>query len=173
MKVVIVAAVSENGVIGRGNALPWHLPADLQRFKRLTSGHTVVMGRKTYESIGSKPLSNRPTIVISRQQDLASPEVRVVQTLTEALALARELPVLFILGGARVFEAALPFTDRLELTRVHATVPGDAFFPKVNFSEWRLVGQEDHPADHRHTFPFSFLTYDRARGSLSFENQEK
>lgn len=172
MKVIIVAALSENGVIGRGNALPWHLPADLKRFKQLTSGHLVVMGRKTFESIGSKPLPNRPTIVISRQEDLADRGVTVVRSLEEALILARQAPSLFVLGGARVFEEALPFTDRLELTRVHATLPGDTFFPRVNLAEWRLVSQEDHPADERHAYSFSFLTYDRTRGALSFENRE-
>ncbi|MEO8201167.1 MAG: dihydrofolate reductase [Gemmatimonadota bacterium] len=167
-----MAALSENGVIGRGNALPWHLPEDLRRFKRLTSGHTVVMGRKTYESIGSKPLPNRPTIVISSSPDLATSGVTVVPTLEQAFAEATGVSLLFILGGARVFEAALPYTDQLELTRVHATVPGDTFFPKVHYSDWQLAAQEDHPADLHHAYPFSFMTYDRKRGPLSFENRE-
>ncbi len=169
MRVVIIAALSENGVIGRGNALPWHLPADLKRFKRLTSGHTVIMGRKTFESIGLRPLPDRLNIVLSRDTGLSTHGVLVVPTLDDALAHARGNPVVFVLGGGRVFEAALPFTDRMELTRVHTKVPGDAFFPKVDFSEWQQVNVEDHPADERHAYPFSFLTYDRKRGHLSFE----
>jgi dihydrofolate reductase len=172
MRVIIIAALSENSVIGRGNALPWHLPADLKRFKRLTSGHTVIMGRRTFESIDLKPLPHRPTIVLSRDNALSTHGVAVVRTIEDALALARQAPEVFILGGGKVFEAALPYTDRMELTRVHATLPGDAFFPRLNLREWELVAQVDHPADEHHAYAFSFLTYDRKRGALSFESRE-
>jgi dihydrofolate reductase len=171
MRITLIAAVSENGVIGRGNALPWHLPADLQRFKRLTTGHAVVMGRKTWESI-RRPLPNRRNIVISSTAGLHPPGATVVPTFGAAVEAARDLSQLFAIGGSRVFEAALPLTDRLELTRVHAQVPGDAFFPKLDLSEWKLVAEERHDADEQHTYPFSFLTYDRRRGALSFENRD-
>lgn len=160
MRITLIAAVSENGVIGRGNALPWHLPADLQRFKRLTTGHAVVMGRKTWESI-RRPLPHRRNIVISGSPGFHPAGAMVVPTLGAAIDAARDLTELFAIGGSRVFEAALPLTDRLELTRVHAQVPGDAFFPKLDFSEWKLVAEERHPADDQHAYPFSFLTYEK------------
>jgi dihydrofolate reductase len=171
MRVTLIAAVSENGVIGRGNALPWHLPADLQRFKRLTTGHAVVMGRKTWESI-RRPLPHRRNIVISSAPGFQPTGATVVRSLPAAIEAARDLAEVFAIGGSRVFEAALPLTDRLELTRVHAQVPGDVFFPKIDFSEWKLVAEERHPADGDHAYPFSFLTYDRRRGALSFENRD-
>ena len=171
MRITLIAAVSENGVIGRGNALPWHLPADLQRFKRLTTGHAVVMGRKTWESI-RRPLPNRRNIVISSSAGFQPTGATVVPSFGAAVEAVRDLTEVFAIGGSRVFEAALPLTDRLELTRVHAQVPGDAFFPKLDFSEWTLVAEERHPADEQHAYPFSFLTYDRRRGALSFENRD-
>ncbi len=170
MMVIVVAAVSENGIIGRSNALPWHLPADLRRFKQLTTGQTVVMGRKTWESIG-QPLPNRRSIVISRTPGFRPEGAEVVPDFSAAL-LASRTGDLFVIGGSRVFEAALPLADRLELTRVHASVPGDAHFPAVDLSEWKLVAEARHPADDRHAHPFSFLTYDRRRGPLSFENAD-
>lgn len=172
MRITLVAAVSENGVIGRGNALPWHLPADLQRFKRLTTGHAVVMGRKTWESI-RRPLPNRRNIVISSSVGFQATGATVVPTFGAAVDAAGDLSQLFAIGGSRVFEAALPLTDRLEITRVHAQVPGDAFFPKLDLSEWKLVAEERHDADEQHAYPFSFLTYDRRRGALSFENRDE
>jgi dihydrofolate reductase len=169
MRVTLIAAVGENGVIGQGNALPWHLPADLQRFKRLTTGHTIVMGRKTWESIG-QPLPRRRSIVISRTPDFQPAGVTVVPSLVQALEIARDASEVFVIGGSRVFEAALPLTDRLELTRVHGNPPGDVFFPQLDFSEWTLVAEEKHPADERHAYPFSFLTYDRHRPGQNWEN---
>jgi dihydrofolate reductase len=160
MRVTLIAAVSENGVIGRGNALPWHLPADLRRFKQLTTGHAVVMGRKTWESI-RRPLPHRRNIVISGSPGFHPVGATVVGSFEAALDAARDLAEVFAIGGSRVFAAALPLTDRLELTRVHAQVPGDAFFPKIDFSEWKLVAEERHPADDQHAFPFSFLTYEK------------
>ena len=160
MRITLIAAVSENGVIGRGNALPWHLPADLQRFKRLTTGHAVVMGRKTWESI-RRPLPHRRNIVISGSPGFTATGATVVPSFEAAIDAARDLSQLFAIGGSRVFEAALPFTDRLELTRVHAQVPGDAFFPKLEISEWKRVAEERHPADDQHAYPFSFLTYEK------------
>ena len=163
MRVTLIAAVAENGVIGRGNGLPWHLPADLQRFKRLTTGHTIVMGRKTYQSIG-KPLPHRRSIVISQSPDFHPEGVTVVAGMPQALDLAREASDVFVIGGRRVFEAALPLADRLELTRVHAEVPGDVMLPPINLTDWRLVSEKRHPSDDRHAYPFSFLTYQRQPG---------
>jgi dihydrofolate reductase len=162
MTVAMIAALSENNVIGRDNALPWHLPADLKRFKRLTTGHPIIMGRKTWESIG-RPLPGRRSIVISRTAGFHPDGATVVPSIEAALAALPEAGLVFVIGGQRVFEAALPLTDRLELTRVHAALPGDAFFPPIDFSEWNLTAEAHHPADQHHAFAFSFLTYDRAR----------
>lgn len=160
MTVTLIAAVADDRVIGRSNALPWYLPADLRRFKRLTSGHTVVMGRKTYESVG-RPLPDRRNIVISSSKDFRPPGVSVVSSLDDALMLAKDDGDVFVIGGARVFEAALPLGDRLELTRVHAAIPGDVFFPAWNPSDWTLVSEENHPADERNQYPYSFQTFER------------
>jgi dihydrofolate reductase len=171
MRITLIAAVAENGVIGRGNALPWHLPSDLQRFKRLTTGHAVVMGRKTWESI-RRPLPHRRNIVISGAPGFHPAGATVVPTFAAAVEASRDLAELFAIGGSRVFQAALPLSDRLELTRVHARVPGDTFFPPLDLADWKLVGEEHHPADPDHAYPYSFLTYDRRRGALSFENRD-
>lgn len=163
MTLVLIAAVAENGVIGRGNTLPWHLPADLRRFKALTLGHTIIMGRRTWESIG-RPLPGRRSIVVSSQAGFAPSGVTVVPSFPAALDLVREEPLAFVIGGARIFAAALPYADRLELTRVHAAIPGDVYFPPVDFSEWSLVQEEKHPADDRHALPFSFQVWERRAG---------
>jgi dihydrofolate reductase len=160
MRVTLIAAVSENGVIGRGNALPWHLPADLRRFKQLTTGHGVVMGRKTWESI-RRPLPHRRNIVISGSPGFHPVGAIVVPSLDAALEAARDLAEVFVIGGSRVFEAALPLAGRLELTRVHAQVPGDVYFPPLDLAEWKLIADQRYPADDRHVYPYSFLTYDR------------
>jgi dihydrofolate reductase len=172
MRITLIAAISDNGVIGRGNALPWHLPADLQRFKRLTTGHAVVMGRKTWESI-RRPLPHRRNIVISGSPGFQPLGAMMVPSFGAAIEAARDLAEIYAIGGSRVFETALPLADRLELTRVHAQVPGDAFFPKLDLSEWKLVAEEHHPADEQHAYPYSFLTYDRRRGALGSENRDE
>ena len=160
MRLSIIAAVAENGVIGRGNALPWHLPNDLKRFKQLTTGHAVIMGRRTWESI-RKPLPHRRNIVISSSLGHHPAGVTVVADLAAALQAAADLAEVFVIGGTRVFEAALPLADRLEITRDHAAVPGDAFFPAYDPAEWSLTAEEKHPADPDHAFPYSFLTFER------------
>jgi dihydrofolate reductase len=171
MRITLIAAVSENGVIGRGNALPWHLPADLQRFKRLTSGHAVIMGRKTWASI-HRPHPNRRNIVVSGSPGFHPAGATAVPSIPAAIAAARDLAEVFIIGGSRVFEAALPLADRLELTRVHGEVTGDVSFPKLDLSEWKLVAEEHHPADERHAYPFSFLTYNRRQGTLDSRTRD-
>jgi dihydrofolate reductase len=137
--VTIVAAVARNGVIGAGGGLPWHLPEDLQRFKALTMGHVLVMGRRTYESIGH-PLPGRTTVVVTRSPDWSAGEDEVLRArdLPGALSLAEELDdEVFVVGGGQVYEEALPLADRLELTLVEDEPEGDTFFPVVDWSEWR------------------------------------
>jgi dihydrofolate reductase len=166
MRVSIIAAMSENGVIGHSGRLPWHLADDLKRFKRLTMGHTVVTGRKTWESIG-RPLPGRRMVVISRQPNYRPHGAQVVPSLDAALALA-ELAgddEAFIIGGAEIYRLALPRADRLYLTRVHADIAGDTYFPDVNWKNWQRIAAEEHGSDGNNEYPFSFETYDLAKSS--------
>lgn len=160
MKVALVAAMSPNRVIGRDGAVPWHLPDDLAHFKRLTMGHPVIMGRRTYESLGA-PLPGRPTIVLTRRAEWSADGVRTARSLAEALDLAGDAETVFIAGGQKVYEEALPRADRIELTLVHADVQGDTFFPELDESQWRLVGETHHPPDERHEHAMTFRTYEK------------
>lgn len=150
MQITIIAAVAENGVIGRAGKLPWHIPEDLKRFKQLTLGHPVIMGRKTFESIG-KPLPERKNIVITGQKDYRRGGIEVVHSLDGALKACEGSEKVFVIGGSSVFEEALPLADRLELTLVHRVVEGDVYFPPIG-SEWKEKKREDHEG-------FSFVTY--------------
>ena len=152
--------MAENRVIGRGNVLPWRLPADVKRFKALTMGHPVIMGRKTYDTMG-KPLPGRRNIVLTRDRRWSSPGVEVTHDLAEALALVTGDRLVFVAGGAEIYQLALSRANRLDLTVVHATVDGDAFFPEFSPPEWTLVEDEMHAVDDRHAFPFSFQRYER------------
>lgn len=156
MNCSIVVAVAENGVIGNGNQLPWHLPDDLRRFKELTMGKPMVMGRKTYESIG-RPLPGRTSIVVTRQQDLRIDGCIVVNSLAAALDASGEAPEVVIIGGAELFRHALPSVDLIHLTRVHASVPGDTFFPELDPQQWTEVTLARHAADDRHAHAFSCI----------------
>ena len=162
MRVTLIAAMAENRVIGRDNALPWHLPDDLARFKQRTEGHVVIMGRRAFESVG-RPLPNRRSIVITRKHDYHPPGAEIARSLEEALERARETKQdeVFILGGAEIYTVALPEVDRLELTIVHADVSGDTLFPECDLDEWSLIDEQRHEADPRHAYAFSFRTYER------------
>jgi dihydrofolate reductase len=161
MIVTLIAALSENRVIGRDGDLPWRLPADLRRFKRITSGHTVIMGRKTFETLDA-PLPDRRTIVVTRRTDYQPVGVEVAHDLDDALALAGGEDEVFILGGGEIYALALPRADRMELTIVHDEFDGDTFFPAFDEMEWRLVQAERHASDDRHAHAFTFRTYERA-----------
>jgi dihydrofolate reductase len=156
----IIVAVSENGAIGSDNRLPWHLPDDLKRFKALSLGKPVVMGRRTFDSIG-RPLPGRSNIVISRRSGLALEGVLVVHSLDAAFAAAGPVPEIVVIGGAEIFRQALPRTSTIHLTRVHASVAGDVFFPELDPAEWREAAVEHHAADERHQYAFSFVTLQR------------
>jgi dihydrofolate reductase len=158
MRLSAIVAMAANRCIGKDNTLPWRLPADLKRFKQLTLGHTLIMGRKTYESIG-RPLPGRTTIVVTRQRDYAPEGVRVAHSLEQALELARGDDEVFIAGGADLYRQALERVRRLYLTRIDREYPGDTFFPELELSGWRLVTEEHHPATDTEP-PFSFLTYE-------------
>ena len=160
--VSLVAAVAENGVIGRAGGLPWRLPDDWKFFKQLTVDHTVIMGRKTFDEI-QRPLANRRNVVISRNPAFRPHGVTVVPSLREALALGATEPEVFVIGGAEVYRQALPRADRLYLTVVHADVEGDTFFPKYDSAGWALEEERHHPADEKHAYPFTFRRYTRLR----------
>ncbi len=145
----IIVAMSENRVIGRSGDLPWHLPADLKRFKALTTGHSIIMGRKTFDSIG-RPLPNRTSIVITRNADYRPEGIIVVDCLDEALKRSEAGKQVFIIGGGEIYRLALPRADRLYITMVHAMVEGDTFFPELLESEWELIGSDRHEADQSH-----------------------
>jgi dihydrofolate reductase len=159
----LLVAVSDTGVIGRDNALPWRLSADLRRFRRLTTGHAIVMGRKTYESLG-RPLPERTNIVVTRQADFAPPGVLVVHSIDAAIEQARKADgddsEIFIIGGAEIYRQTLSRADRLYLTRVHTDVEGDTHL-QLDFDEWRLVEESQHPADEKNEFPHTYAVYER------------
>ncbi len=156
MSLSLIVAVADNGVIGQQNGLPWRLPEDLKRFKALTLGKPIIMGRKTFDSIG-KPLPGRTNIVITRQGDLALPGCLVVDSLPAAIAAAGEVAEIMIIGGAEIYHQALPQAQRVYLTQVHAIVDGDATFPALNPMQWRELAREDYPADERHAYAYSFV----------------
>lgn len=164
MRTSLIAAVARNGVIGRDNDVPWKLPADLRRFQRLTMGHFMLMGRRTFESIGSRPLPGRPLIVVSRREGYLPGEVRVARSVQEGVGLAREAgeSELFVAGGTEIYREALPIADRLHLTRIEEDVPGDAYFPEFDETQWRLVEREDHEPGDGIPFAWSFQVWDRA-----------
>ena len=155
----LIVAVAQNGVIGDRNALLWHISEDLKHFKALTSGHPVVMGRKTYESLG-RPLPNRTNVVISRQE-LEIPGCRVVHSLDEALALFPGDEEVFIIGGAQIYAEALPRADRFYLTRVFHDYEGDTRFPEWDEAQWRLVSSEAFPCGREYPWPFTFERWER------------
>ena len=161
MSVYVIAAMSENRVIGRGGGLPWHLPDDMKHFQQLTTGHTVIMGRKTFESMDG-PLPDRRNIVITRQSDYAPSGAEVAHSLDEALRLAGDGDC-FVSGGEEIYQLALPVADRLYLTVVHAEVDGDVRFPQFDTESWRMASESHRPADDRHAHAFTFQLYERAR----------
>lgn len=170
MPVSLIVAMASNNVIGRDGGLPWHLGADLRRFKRLTMGHHILMGRKTYESIG-RLLPGRKTVVITRQPEYLVPGASVVDSLTAALAVAEGDEESFVIGGAEIYQLALPVVDRIYLTRIDAEVEGDTFFPAIDGAEWQVVSEERVARDDRNDFDHCFQVLERvsrpAAGAVS------
>ena len=164
MRLSAIVAMASNRVIGANNALPWRLPDDLKRFKQLTMGHTLVLGRKTYESIG-RPLPGRTMVVVTRQKDYAPEGVKVVHSVDEALALAKGDSEVFIAGGAELYAQTMDRVERLYLTRIEREFPGDTYFPEVDLSTWRLIEGEHHAPESAADLPYSFLTFERHRGN--------
>jgi dihydrofolate reductase len=152
--------MTRDRVIGRDNAMPWHLPDDLKRFKALTMGKPMLMGRKTFESIG-KPLPGRTSLVMTRDAQWRAEGVIVVHSFDEAFARAGAVPEIAVVGGADIFRLALPIAQRLHLTTIHANIPGDTFFPPIEPSQWRETERTEHPADERHVYAMTFSTLER------------
>lgn len=155
----IIAAASENNALGKDNQLVWHLPDDFKRFKTLTSGHFIIMGRKTFESFPS-PLPNRTHIIITRQKTYKVPEGCIVaSSLAKAIELSPKNEEVFIIGGGEIYTQSIALADKIEVTRVHTSVPADTFFPEIDLTKWQLTYDEFHQKDERHAFDFTFLTY--------------
>ena len=161
-QLVMIAAAGSNNELGKDNALLWHLPDDFKRFKRLTTGHAMIMGRKTFESF-PKPLVNRKHIIITRNKSYTvdHPDCVVVHSLEEAIAALPNDEVSFIIGGGEIYRQAMPYCDRIELTRVKGTFDADAYFPEIDPHTWVLDASESHPSDTRHAFAFTYETYRR------------
>ena len=160
MSLSIIVAISENRVIGRDGDLPWHISEDLRRFKSLTMGCPIIMGRKTYESIG-RPLPGRTSVVISTNADYPEKGILLARDFCEALDLVRDASEVFVVGGARIYELALPFVDRIYLTQVYTKIDGDTFFPEIDWSHWDLVEQSPGKRCADDKFEYSFQTFDR------------
>lgn len=161
--VSLVVAMDEQRVIGHHNRLPWHLPADLRHFKTLTLGKVVVMGRKTFESIG-RPLPGRTNVVVTRARDYHPPECRVVRSLEEALSLGDDHGEIMIIGGATLYECSLPLARRIYLTRIAHTFTGDAYFPPLDPAQWRERERRDFQPDSRNPYTYSFIVLERSAG---------
>ena len=162
MILTAIAAIAQNGIIGKDNDLIWHLPDDLKHFKRLTKGHTIIMGRKTWESIGARPLPYRDHIIITRNADYKADGARVVTSIDDALQAidpADEQP--FIVGGAEIYKLAMPYVKQLELTYVHHDFEGDTSFPAIDANSWEETWSERHEKDEKHLYPFTFTRLQR------------
>ena len=156
----MIAAAAENNALGKDNDLVWHLPDDFKRFKRLTSGHHIIMGRKTFESF-RKLLPDRTHIIITRKKDYNPEGTLVVNSIEEAIKLAKLDNQPYIIGGGEIYEMGIKVADRIELTRVHGDFEADTFFPSIDENEWELVKEQYHPKDEKHDYAFTYLTYER------------
>ena len=157
----MIAAIGKNNALGKDNDLLWHLPDDFKRFKQLTTGHKIIMGRKTFESF-PKPLPNRTHVVITRQKDYKAPEgVIVVNSLEKAIQASKSDSSPYIIGGGEIYKQAMNLADKIEITRVHENFDADAYFPKIDTSIWKETSNVFHKKDENHDYEFSFLTYER------------
>jgi dihydrofolate reductase len=155
---ILIAATSLNNALGKDNKIIWHLPDDFKRFKDLTSGHYIIMGRKTFESF-PKPLPNRTHVVITRQENYAPEGCIVVNSIESAFAICPKNEDTFLIGGAEIYELGLPYIDKIELTLINENFEADAFMPKIDFSKWELIQEEFHAKDEKHPHEFSFQTF--------------
>jgi len=163
-RVSLIVAMARNRVIGINNTLPWHLPADLKHFKTLTTGHHIVMGRKTYQSIG-KPLPGRTSVVVTRNPGYAPPGVITVNSIEAAVSACGDDDEIFVIGGAELYRQAMAFADRVYLTEIDAEIPGDAHFTELDSKQWQETGRISHVSDEKNPYPYHFVVYDRKRAA--------
>lgn len=161
MTITLIAAIAENNALGKDNKMLWHLPDDFRRFKQLTSGHYIIMGRKTFESLPDM-LPNRTHVIITRQKDYKAEGCIIVNSLDEAVAACPQDEDVFVIGGGEIYKQAIDMADKLEITRVYGISPdADAFFPEIDETKWKLVEAVNHPKDDKHKFEFTFETYEK------------
>ena len=161
--ITIIAAIGKNNELGKDNQLLWHLPEDLKYFKKMTMGHPIIMGRKTYESIG-KPLPNRTNIVVSRKEDWFEEGILIVPSIKDAIKHAKKInEQIFIIGGGNIYEQTIDLADCLKITQVDFQTKADAFFPKIDENIWQKTDEIHHPKDEKHAYDFSFQTWERRK----------
>ena len=156
--ITLIAAVAENNALGKDNLLLWHLPDDFKRFKNTTTGHYIIMGRKTFESF-PKPLPNRTHVIITRQKEFSYDNCIVVDSLQKAITVCQPAEETFIIGGGEIYSQSIEIADKLDITKVHHSFGADTFFPEIDLNKWKLVSAEFHPKDEKHSFDFTFETY--------------
>lgn len=156
--ITMVAATAENNALGKNNDLLWHLPDDFKRFKQITSGHYIIMGRKTFESF-PKPLPNRTHVIITRQKNYNPEGCIIVDSIEKAIEVCPKDQDVFIIGGGEIYNLAMDFADTIELTRVHENFEADTFFPEIDLKQWKLTSEEYHPKDEKHKFDFTYQTF--------------
>ena len=156
--IIQIAAAAENNALGKDNQLVWHLPDDFKRFKQLTTGHFIILGRKTFESF-PKPLPNRTHVIITRNKNYKAEGCLIVNSIEEALKIVPQDQNTFIIGGAEIYKQSIHLSHKIELTRVHTTCEADAFFPEIDSQEWLLKSEEFHPKDEKHQFDFTYQTF--------------
>jgi len=162
--IILIAAIAANNALGKDNDLIWHLPADLKRFKKVTSGHHILMGRNTFESIG-RPLPNRTTVIITRNNDYTFEDCVVVNSIEKAIEAAKEDALVFIIGGAQIYQQAMDsgLVDQLDITQLHQEFEADVFFPKIDLNVWEETEREDCKADKKNKHDYSFVTYKKRK----------
>jgi dihydrofolate reductase len=156
--ITLIAAVAENNALGKDNQLLWHLPDDFKRFKNITSGHYIIMGRKTFESF-PKPLPNRTHVIISRQKNYAPENCIVVNSIQQAIAICPRNEEVFVIGGGEIYNQSIEIADKIDITRVHHSFEADTYFPEINLNKWQLTFEEYHQKDDKHQYDFSFQTF--------------
>jgi dihydrofolate reductase len=156
--ITLIAAVAENNALGKDNQLVWHLPNDFKRFKTLTSGHYIIMGRKTFESF-PKPLPNRTHIIITRQKNYNYEGCLIASSLEKAIEMAPKNEDIYVIGGGEIYKQSIEIADKIEITKVHSSFEADTYFPEIDLDKWQLVFEEHHKKDEKHNFDFTFQTF--------------
>ena len=162
MNISIIVAITENNIIGRDNGMPWHLPADLKYFRERTTGHHIVMGRKTFESIGGgRPLPNRVSIIITKQKDYKANGCLIAHSLEEAIEIAKGQDELFIIEGKQIYDQSLALANKMYITRIHTHIDGDTSFPQYDENQWEMTSYTEREADGKNAYPLSFLVFEK------------